>query len=64
MSQAIERPFGITVFGSSIMRIEPDIASLRFAVTRLEQHPKMHFAPRTTGLKASGHFWLRRRSAT
>ncbi len=41
--QYIERPFGISVFGSSVMRIEPDIASLEFAVTRLAEHPRDAF---------------------
>ena len=43
IEQAIERPFGISVFGSSITRIEPDIASLKFAVSRLAQQPKEAF---------------------
>ena len=43
LEQAIERPFGISVFGSSITRIEPDMVSLKFAVSRLAQHPKEAF---------------------
>jgi uncharacterized protein len=42
-TQAVERPFGISVFGSSIMHTEPDAASLKFAVSRLEQNPKDSF---------------------
>jgi len=41
--QSIEHPFGITVFGSAVMRVEPDIASLRFSVSRLAQQPKEAF---------------------
>jgi hypothetical protein len=41
--QLIQNPFGINVFGSSIIRVEPDIASLNFAVSRTEQHPKDAF---------------------
>jgi len=43
VNQAIENPFGITVFGSAIIRVQPDIASLSFAVTRLRQHPNEAF---------------------
>lgn len=43
VSQSIPHPFGINVFGSAIMRIEPDVASLNFAVSRLAQHPKQAF---------------------
>ena len=43
ISQAIRKPFGVSVFGSSIVRVEPDIASFKFAVSRLEQHPKDSF---------------------
>jgi uncharacterized protein YggE len=41
--QAIVEPFGITVFGSSIKRVPPDLVSLRFAVSRLDENPKMAF---------------------
>ncbi len=44
ISQAVPNPFGINVFGSSIVRIEPDIAAFKFAVSRLEQHPRDSFA--------------------
>ena len=39
-NQAIHRPFGITAFGSSIIRVDPDIASLNFSVSRREKRPK------------------------
>jgi uncharacterized protein YggE len=43
IDQAIQTPFGITVFGSFITRVEPDIASLSFAVSRVMEHPKDAF---------------------
>ena len=50
--QSIERPFGINVFGSSIARIEPDIASLKFAVARLADHPKDAFREAREGAQS------------
>jgi len=41
--QAIRQPFGITVFGSSIVKTEPDFVSVDFAVYHTEQHPKDSF---------------------
>jgi uncharacterized protein YggE len=41
--QAIRQPFGITIFGSSVIRVEPDIASVQFAVTRIDKQPKNAF---------------------
>ena len=41
--QLIQNPFGITVFGSSLIKVEPDIVSLSFAVSRIHQHPKDAF---------------------
>ncbi len=41
--QLIQNPFGINVFGSSLIRVEPDIVSLNFAVSRLQQLPKDAF---------------------
>ena len=43
VNQSIRRPFGINVFGSSIIRVEPDIGALTFAVSRLAQQPKEAF---------------------
>jgi uncharacterized protein len=43
VQQAISTPFGITVFGSAIIRIVPDIASLTFGVARVGQHPRDAF---------------------
>ena len=41
--QTIRTPFGITAFGSAIVRIEPDVAVLHFAVARMEKRPKDAF---------------------
>lgn len=41
--QLIQTPFGISVFGSALIRVDPDIVSLNFAVSRLQQHPKNAF---------------------
>src|SRR5258706_7349026 len=41
--QLIQTPFGVTVFGSSLIRVEPDIVSLNFAVSRLHKQPKDAF---------------------
>jgi hypothetical protein len=42
--QAVTNPFGITVFGSSIRRVPPDIASIKAAVSVLEQKPADAFS--------------------
>ncbi len=44
VNQAIRTPFGINVFGSTLIRTAPDIASLDFAVSHLAKHPKEAFA--------------------
>lgn len=42
--QAIEQPFGISVFGSALLRVEPDIMALHFEVENTAEHPKDAFA--------------------
>jgi uncharacterized protein len=42
-SQAIRQPFGVTTFGSTVIRVDPDIASIQFAISRTEIHPKESF---------------------
>jgi len=42
-NQSIHRPAGINVFGSCLIRVEPDYASLRFSVQRVAEHPKAAF---------------------
>jgi uncharacterized protein len=41
--QSIAAPFGITVFGSAIIRVLPDVVVIRFSVSQVEQHPKAAF---------------------
>lgn len=38
-SNTIEHPFGITVFGSTLLRVPPDSVTVRAAITRLEERP-------------------------
>jgi uncharacterized protein YggE len=42
--QAIQRPFGVNVFGSCVVRVKPDYATLAFAVTRSTEKPGDAFA--------------------
>lgn len=42
-NQVVTNPFGITVFGSSVVKVDPDIVSVDFAVSHTEQHPKDSF---------------------
>ncbi len=41
--QAIPHPHGITVMGSAVIYIAPDMASLHFDVSRVEAHPRDAF---------------------
>ena len=43
IEQSIRTPFGINVFGSSTVRISPDLASLTFSVLRTRELPKDAF---------------------
>lgn len=43
VSQQITNPLGITVFGSTIIRVQPDVAVLNFSVTRLKDTPQEAF---------------------
>jgi uncharacterized protein len=43
VTQSIHNPLGINVFGSTLIRVEPDLASLSFAVSHLAQHPNEAF---------------------
>jgi uncharacterized protein YggE len=42
--QAITNPFGVTVFGSAINRVHPDLVSIRGSVSCLEQAPSHAFS--------------------
>jgi uncharacterized protein len=48
-NQAIQRALGVTAFGSSLLRVDPDYASLRFAVTRVGAKPKDAFGAARAG---------------
>ena len=41
--QPIATPFGITVFGSAIVRTNPDVAIIHFSVSELKPHPREAF---------------------
>jgi uncharacterized protein YggE len=43
INQAITRPFGITAFGSSLVRAEPDLVLIELGVTRLAGQPQESF---------------------
>lgn len=49
INQSIQRPNGVNVFGSSLVRVDPDYASLRFAVQRVAAKPKEAFAAAREG---------------
>jgi uncharacterized protein YggE len=44
VNQSIQRPHGINVFGSCLVRVDPDYASLRFSCTRTLAAPAEAFA--------------------
>lgn len=52
MEQAIRNPFGVSAFGSAIVRVPPDTASVTFAVKRTEQHPRAAFQEVRNAAKA------------
>jgi uncharacterized protein YggE len=41
---SITTPYGMSVFGSATLRVEPDIAVISFAVSEVKSHPKEAFA--------------------
>jgi uncharacterized protein YggE len=51
-SQAIRNPIGVTVFGSALLRVPPDVGSLIFAVERTSKHPRDAFAAAREGAAA------------
>jgi uncharacterized protein YggE len=42
-SQPIVTPFGISVFGSAIIRTLPDVAAITFSVSQIKPHPREAF---------------------
>jgi uncharacterized protein YggE len=53
-NQSIQRALGITVFGSTLVRVDADYASVRFAVTRLAAKPKEAFDEARAGAARVG----------
>ena len=43
-SLTIKQPFGISVFGSGLIRVVPDIATLRVAVSAINEKPSLAFS--------------------
>ena len=52
VSQSIQRPQGVNAFGSCLVRVDPDFASVRFAVTRIAAHPRDAFEQTRTAARA------------
>ena len=61
--QAITHPLGVTVFGSSISRVPPDIASIRAAVSVLEQKPGDAFSISKQSARAVQEFLRKQKVA-
>ena len=59
----IEHPFGISVFGSALLRVSPDSAIIRAAITRLEEKPSDAFAKARKGAQSVTAF-LRKSQVT
>jgi len=55
-TQPIHTPFGVSVFGSALLRVDPDTASLQFSVLRTENQPKAAFASARKATNAVRHF--------
>lgn len=51
-SLTIEHPFGIAVFGSALLRVSPDSATIKAAITGLEEKPPDAFAKARKGAQA------------
>lgn len=43
-TQSIPNPYGLTVFGSSILRVEPDVVVVKFSVRRIDPKTEKAFA--------------------
>lgn len=58
-SLTIQNPYGVSVFGSALLRVSPDSALITAAVTRLEKKPADAFSKAKEGARAVSEF-LRR----
>ena len=52
IQQAITRPFGVTAFGSCVLRAKPDVAIVSLSVSRLAEAPAAAFAATKTDAQA------------
>ena len=43
MTQSIKNPIGLNVFGSALIRVTPDVASMNLSVTETQKKPKAAF---------------------
>ena len=43
MSQSIKNPIGVNVFGSALLRVEPDVALINLSVAVTEKKPDVAF---------------------
>jgi hypothetical protein len=50
--QAIQSPFGVTAFGSAVLRVVPDVASIVCSGSRVEQKPDKAFAEARKGAQS------------
>jgi uncharacterized protein len=50
--QMVERPWGVTAYGAASVRAKPDLARIRFRVTRLKQTPAESFAMTSDSVRA------------
>lgn len=58
-SQIIAQPHGVTVFGSAVVRVEPDLASLRFSVGAQNARPADAIKDARTQANSIGAFLQR-----
>jgi uncharacterized protein len=58
-SLTIQNPFGVSVFGSALLRVSPDLAAITATVARLEQTSSEAFSKAKEGARAVTEF-LRR----
>jgi uncharacterized protein len=52
----IRQPFGVSVFGSALLKAAPDLASIMATVSRLEQKPSEAFAKAKKGAQGVAEF--------
>src|SRR5882724_10991380 len=58
---AIRQPFGVSVFGSALLKASPDLVSITATVSRLEQKPAEAFAKARKGSQSVAEFLKRAR---